>query len=112
MGTKLVQECPYESSHVHKFPKNWFFGGPDRTDPRADPRWLPASYLYYDAGLRLLHTTSVPFCDDEAIDDFTRVAAFGPAYDPVYIGVVRPGERKQHLLPWVYDKKEDLVSPR
>lgn len=109
---KLIQECPYEPEHVHTFPKNWIFGGASGTDPRVDPRWKPDVYLYYDRSLRLLHTTSVPFCDDEAIDDFTRIAALGSDFDPVYIGVVRAGERKQHLLPWVYNKKEDLVTPR
>jgi hypothetical protein len=109
---KLIQECNYEPPHVHAFPKSWVFGGPSGTDPRADPRWKPDIYTYYDAGLQVLHVTSVPFCDDEAIDDFTHVADFGPGYHPVYIGVVRAGERKLTLLPWVYDEKEDEVNPR
>jgi hypothetical protein len=109
---KLIQTCPYEPPHVHKFPKDWQFGGPAGTDPRADPRWSPDSFQYFDAGLRLLHTTTVPFCDDEAIDYFTSVAAFGPGYHPVYIGVVRAGTRDLKLLPWVYNEQEDLVTPR
>jgi hypothetical protein len=109
---KLIQECPYDPPHVHKFPKNWIFGGPAGTDPRADPRWTPDSYQYFDGGLRLLHTTTVPFCDDEALDAFTAVASFGPGYHPRYIGVVRAGTRKLTLLPFEYDEEEDLVTDR
>jgi len=105
----LVQACPYEPPHEHEFPDDWFFGGPLGTDPRADERWTPAVYMYRDDHLIVIHHTSVPFCDDEAIDKFTEVAGYGPGYNPIWLQVKRPGERDFHTIPVKYNAETDEV---
>jgi hypothetical protein len=105
----LIQECPYDPPHSHEFPSDWFFGGPDLADPRADPRWIPPGYVYLDGSLHPVHTTSAPVCDDQAIDEFTLVASWG--LKPVYLQVRRPGQTKLEIVPWTYDEPSDSVSP-
>lgn len=105
----LVQDCPYEPPHTHEYPDDWQFGGASGTDPRGDVRFQPAVYTYWDDKLRVIHHTSVPICDDEAIDKFTEVANYGPDYNPVYLRVKRPGEREHHTLPYRYDAEKDEV---
>ena len=68
---KWVLECEYDGPD-HIFPKDWFFGGTDGSDPRADTRWLPTTYQYFDDRLDLIHTTQTPMCDDQAIDEFSK----------------------------------------
>lgn len=101
--------CPYEPEHVHVFPDDWNFGGASGTDPRADPRWKPTSYTYIDDRVRLIHTTQAPICDDQAIDEFTKVAGWGKNFNPVWLQV-RRGDVVE-MLPWTYDKLTDEVSP-
>ena len=103
-----VVTCRFEPEHQHVYPYDWFFGGPNNTDPRADPRWTPCAYTYYDATLHPVHTTSAPLCDDQAIDEFTLVAGWG--LRPHFLAVRRPGE-KEVMLPWKYDLTSDVVSP-
>jgi hypothetical protein len=106
----LVQECNYEPPHSHEFPDDWIFSGPNGWDPRGDLRWKPSSYEYLDNKLRVIHTTSIPFCDDEALDRFTAVADYGAAFNPVYIQVRRP-DRTVEILPWEYRKSTDTLHP-
>ena len=104
----LVQECSYEPEHVHEFPDDWFFGGPDGTDPRADARWRPDTYIYISDRFEVLHRTQTPFCDDEAIDNFTTVAGYGAGYKPVYLQVIR-SDKTPATLSVEYDKATDTV---
>ena len=60
---RYVQDDP---ECLHIFPKDWHFGGPTGEDPRADPRWLPNTYLFIDRTLTGRYTTSEPFCDHDA----------------------------------------------
>ena len=101
-----ILDCPFDPPHVHFFPDDWQFGGASGVDPRADPRWRPSTYVYFDAHLTILHVTQVPKCDDEAIDQFTFVAGWG---DPKWIQVTRPGERTATTLPVIYNKETDEV---
>lgn len=105
-------ECFYtDPPHIHSYPDDWIMGGASGLDPRADPRFRPTTYEYYNEGLVLIHTTQVPLCDDQAIDEFTLVAEFGPRYNPVWLTARRP-DGKLVMLDWVYDKTTDVVTPR
>ena len=102
--------CPYDPPHVHQYPDDWEFGGASGTDPRADRRWKPSTYIYYDADLTVLETSQTPLCDDQAIDEFTKVAAKGRDFNPVWLYVARPGMRRAFRIPWKYDKQTDEVT--
>lgn len=102
-------ECHYtDPPHYHEFPDDWIFGGADGLDPRSDPRWRPTTFRYSDDHLNQLFLTQEFLCDDEAIDKFTRVARYGT---PWTLEVKRPGESRFTMLPWLYDKETDSVSP-
>ena len=103
-----VIDCPFDPPHEHRFPSDWFFGGPDGTDFRADARWQPTAYYYFDDKLTILHTTSVPGCDDEAIDYFTTVASWGPGFVPKWIRYRRPNG-DTGTRPVIYNKATDEV---
>lgn len=105
----LVLECPYEPPHVHEFPDDWEFAGADGTDPRADHRYRSDTWVYLDATLHEVHLTQVPLCDDQAIDEFTKVAGWG--LNPVYLQVKRAGTTEFIVLEWKYDEQSDQVSP-
>ena len=107
----LVQECPHEPEHAHEYPSDWFFGGPEGTDPRADPRFRPDTYVYLDGSLHVVHTTSSFVCDDEAIDEFTTVAGWKSGFAPVYLQVRRAGSSALDTIPWTYDRATDMVLP-
>lgn len=102
-------ECQYEGPD-HEYPADWVFGGADSCDPRADTRWKPTTYTYYDDKLNVVHTTQTPLCDDQAVDEFTKVAGFGPKFQPKYISVLRPGSARAEMLPWEYDKATDTAK--
>lgn len=106
-----VVPCEYGVDHdEHEFPEDWIFAGANGIDPRADVRWMPTTYQYFDEKLKLLHTTQTPLCDDQAIDEFTIVSTFGPGWNPVWIAVKRQGEEKFQMLPVKYDKATDEVK--
>lgn len=107
----IVIECRFDPPHVHEFPDDWDFGGANGTDPRADSRWRPTTYEYIDDRLDCIHTTQTPLCDDQALDEFTKIANMGRDFKPVWIRVTRPGGSPE-LLPFVYDKRTDEVRPR
>jgi hypothetical protein len=98
-------ECDYEGE-CHVYPGDWKFGGANGIDPRADGRWLPTTYFYYSDELDLVCTTQTPLCDDQAIDEFTKVATWS---NPRYLRVQRPGMEKPVAIKWVYDKATDIV---
>lgn len=104
----IVYCCGYEPQHVHELPPDWEFGGPTGLDPRADPRWRPDVYTYFDDRLFPIHLTTVPFCDDEAIDNFTQVAGYGRDFNPVWIQVKRV-DGTVETLPVTYNKETDEV---
>jgi hypothetical protein len=97
--------CEY-GGESHRFPSDWIFGGADGSDPRADVRWQPTTYYYYSDRLDVVATTQTPLCDDQAIDEFTRVARWS---NPKYLAVLRPGETKSIMLPFEYTKADDTV---
>jgi hypothetical protein len=106
-----ILTCRYEPPHTHEYPDDWQFDGANGLDPRADPRYRGSTYFYYDADLTLLEVTQVPLCDDQALDEFTKVAGYGPRFNPRYIQVKRPGESKPSPMPWNYYKETDEVVP-
>lgn len=103
--------CSYGAYHV--YPDDWIFGGAGDLDPRADPRYMPDTYFYYDYKLREIYMTQTPLCDDMAIDNFTLVEQHGHFKNseshPRYLGVRRNGENEIKLLPWRYNYKNDTV---
>lgn len=102
--------CGYEPEHTHSYPDDWQFGGPNETDPRGDTRYRATTYQYFSDRAQIIHTTQVPLCDDQAIDEFTRVAGWGPGFNPVWLKAKRPDGREE-MVPWVYDKSTDTVTP-
>jgi hypothetical protein len=103
-------ECDFtDPPHVHEYPDCWIFGGANELDPRADPRWKPTTYIYYDRDTSEITTTQWPLCDDEALDNFTQVARIRGA-DPRWISAKRPSSSPE-MLPFLYDKATDTVYP-
>lgn len=96
-------KCKTEPEHYHEYPDNWAFGGPDGTDPAADPRWETQVYQYLNSHLEVVHSSVVPRCDDAALDYFTQIAAWG--LKPVYI------QKNGELMNWQYIEDQDLVLP-
>lgn len=105
----IIVECEYDPPHTHEFPDDWDFGGANGLDPRADIRFRATTYRYLDDKLRIIHTTQVPLCDDSAIDRFSVVATYGPAFNPVWLQATRP-DGKVETLPVTYDKSTDYVT--
>lgn len=104
----MIKTCRFEPPHTHVYPDDWEFGGANGKDPAADPRYRPTTYTYWSDKFELLELTSAPRCDDQAIDYFTQVAGFGPAYNPVYIQATRPDGAVERL-PVRYNKSTDEV---
>lgn len=111
MTEEVVFACGYEPYHEHRYPADWEFGGPAGTHPGTDPRYKPTTYCYFSDKIMLLDITQVPLCDDQAIDEFTKVAGYGPGFNPVYLQATRP-DGTVEMIPWVYDKAKDEVYPR
>jgi hypothetical protein len=103
-------ECKFEPPHIHEFPEDWLFDGANGLDPRADNRWRPTTYVYYDCNLAPIFLTQTPLCDDQAIEEFTKVAKFGKQWKPVYLAVKRPDMTAPEMLGWKYDKETDEVT--
>lgn len=104
----LYQDCEFGEPHQHVYPADWIFGGASGTDPRSDPRWKPTNYEYYDDKARLIWSTHVQICDEEAIDYFTFVASIGPDWKPVWVAAKRP-DGSVEMLPVEYDKITDTA---
>ena len=102
-------ECSFEPPHTHEYPDDWIFGGATGDDPRADRRWHPTTYEYYNDRLERIAVTQVPLCDDEALDYFTKVGEWGKNFNPVWLWAVRP--EGITVLPFTYDKSTDTVYP-
>ena len=100
-------ECSYPPKHEHEYPDDWEFSS--NGHPGADARLQPSSYTYYDSDAQVLHVTSVPLCDDEALDKFTQVADWFPNCHPTWLAVKRPGE-KLAMLPFTYDRDTDYLT--
>lgn len=107
----ILIECEFaEPTEEHEYPDDWHFGGADELDPRADPRWLPTTYEYYDNRAERIWVTQIPLCDDEALDRFTWVAERGADFNPVWVSAKRPSGEIE-MLRWTYDKAQDLLTP-
>lgn len=104
--------CNYtDPPHEHEFPEDWIFGGASGLDPRADPRWRPTTYEYYNERAERLWCTQTPLCDDQALDECTKIASMGPTFNPHWISAIRP-DTGAEMLPWTYDKATDTLTPR
>ena len=108
LETVWVIDCPFDPPHEHVLPGDWCFGGVDNLDWRADPRWKPSTYMYFDDKLVEIYVTQVPKCDDEAIDMFSFVASIGKDFNPIWLRVKRP-DGTESRLPVVYDRQTDEV---
>lgn len=110
----IVVPCDFEGPD-HEYPDDWQFGGADGSHPAAEPRWISTAYDYYNDRAQIIWTTSVPTCDDEAIDYFTFVADLGPRFNPIWLSATRmdaEGNRKIEMLPWLYNKITDTATER
>lgn len=105
-----VLECTYFEPHTHEYPEGWEFGGATGADPRADPRYEATTYTYFDADVTVLWVTQAPLCDEQAIEEFTKIANMSRRHNPRWLSAKRP-DGSDVLLPWVYDKSEDVVDP-
>lgn len=108
----IVIDCGYDPPHTHEFPDDWEFSGANGLDPRIDPRWVPerrGMYDYINEDMTKCLSTHVPLCDDQALDEFTKVAR-RIGSNPKYLIVTRAGVSK--MLPWVYSKATDELTPR
>jgi hypothetical protein len=103
-----VIDCPFNPPHEHVFPSDWFFGGANGDDFRADSRWTPTSYCYISDRLELLHVTVAPGCDNEAIDFFTQVYQWFKPAKPKWIRV-RRNDGTSETLSVIYDADTDEV---
>jgi hypothetical protein len=101
--------CNYtDPPHEHIYPDDWEFGGANGLDPRTDTRYRPTTYQYFGDDATVLWTTQAPLCDDQAIDEFTKIANRGSSSRPKWLGVTRP-DGSVEMLPWVYDKATDTA---
>lgn len=108
---EVVVTCYYtDPPHEHVFPADWVFGGADGMHPGADPRWKPTTYTYRNALLEHVYVTQTPLCDDQAIDEFTRIRDMGTGFDPVYLEI-QPPDGLAFLARWRYDGPSDTVRP-
>lgn len=96
----------------HNYSDDWIFS--EGGHPGADPRYQGRSYTYYDDRAMPIWVTSVPTCDDHAIDYFTFVASLN--LNPIWVAVDRrdedDGRVKPHMLPWTYDKATDTAMEK
>lgn len=104
----IVHPCQFDGPD-HEYPDDWIFGGANGLHPGADPRFKPTTYEYYDDKVAVVCLTQVPLCDDQALDEFTKVA--GRGFNPVWLSAKRP-DGKIEMLPWTYDKAEDMLYPK
>lgn len=107
----IVIECPFEPSHTHEYPDDWIMGGASSLDPRADERWHPTLYEYYNDRAERIYLTQVPLCDDEALEYCTTIASWGRDWNPVWIAAVRP-DKGAEMLPFIYNKTDDTLYPK
>ena len=83
---------------------------PSLTTESTDPPSREAvAYQYLDDHLNILHHSSVPKTDDEAIDYFTFVADMGPLFHPKFIAAKRPGSLRYDVLQVWYEEETDEV---
>lgn len=81
----------YGEGCEHTFPDDWEFGGAVGGDPRADKRWRPTNYVYFDRTLRPIHYTCVPLCDHAALTVFKgAVQRYRPDSKIFFIQAQRP----------------------
>jgi hypothetical protein len=106
---RMILDCLYAPGVYHIWPEDWQFGGADGTDPRADPRWHPTTYEYWDDRLEICWRTQTPLCDDEALDNCTWVASLGKSFNPIMVIAIRYNGLPQKL-PWFYDKETDTLT--
>lgn len=101
-------DCPF-GGRPHEYPDDWVLGGANNKHPGADPRLETRIYTYWSDKVEILWTTSIPICDDQAIDMFTWVANIGRGCNPTRISV-RIGKNKEIMLPVIYDKSTDTAK--
>lgn len=104
----MLVECNY-GGPPHEFPDDWTFGGANNLHPGADPRWSATTYEYYDDQITVVCLTQAPICDDQALDEFTRVARRG--HNPIWLSAHR-ADGSLEMLPWTYDKASDTLFPK
>lgn len=100
-------ECPY-GGPSHEYLDDWVLGGADGKHPGADRRLKTRIYTYWSDEVEILWTTSIPICDDEAIDKFTWVAKTLRC-NPTRLSVRVVGEQEV-MLPVVYDSATDTAK--
>lgn len=109
---KIPCRYAYGDHQYHEFPNDWVMAGANGEDPRADPRWKPTTYLYYDWQAQVIWTTQTPLCDEQAIDEFTKIRDMGPSFRPKWIGKYQGLPGTVEMLPYVYDPATDEVTYR
>lgn len=97
-------------THEHVYPADWIFGGADGLHPGADRRWKPTTYTYRNEMLEQVYVTQTPLCDEQALEEFTKVRDIGSGFDPVYLEILPPGG-VAYLASWRYNGHSDTLSP-
>lgn len=73
----------------HEYPDDWTFGGANGGDPRADQRWQPTLYEYLNRQMAVVHVSTAPLCDHEAIHQEKAQVDFHKGSEIFYIKATR-----------------------
>lgn len=80
---------------------------PDWEEP---PQREAAGYQYRDASFNVIHVTSIPATDEEAMDYCRIVAVWFNYKGDVYVEARRFGEGKHKMIPFVYNTETREVK--
>lgn len=97
MEGEIILDYP-EYGCSHSFPPDWEFGGHLGGDPRADPRWQPSTYEYFDSKLHRIMITQAVLCDHAALTVQRAAIEQRTGGTVCYIFVTRPDGTPEILL--------------
>jgi len=87
----------------------------DNNDPSLWVKREAGGYQYMDQRFRVIHTTSLPMTDDEALEYFGIVQLMFPAepddFEVKYIMRREIHGTEYKMMPWQFDKETWEVSP-
>lgn len=104
-------DAPRDQSHfICEFCKRdeWLVHAEDCPDYDPNDKSVreAAAYQYLDEKFVVLHTTSMPLCDDDAVDTFRIVAIWFPNNPPRYVLRKDFGSDEFKMIPWQYVEGE------
>lgn len=83
----------------------------EEEDTSPDLEREAAGYQYRDSSFQIIHTTSVPMTDQEALEYCSIVDAWFLDVSPMYVEVRRLDSGHYKMLPYVYDAETREVAP-